>query len=183
MPPSISRNWPGVPRTVKTPVELPALARGEGPVCNWRRRSRNQTLSLACPCLGKVWRTVSKILGRSELARRRLSLTHSGGRGMLAGDGEGERAQDDRDTCTGGEDRRKWYAGIAQRAHTEGGNTVAGQIAGEEPSGHRVCYCWERLLPEADGQRRQCRASESRQGEGKHTGHRRVRRQGSDQQE
>jgi putative transposase len=39
--------------------ELPALARSANLVCNWWRRTRNQTPSVACPGWGKFWRTVS----------------------------------------------------------------------------------------------------------------------------
>jgi putative transposase len=43
---------------VNARCEPPDLARSASLVCNWRRRSRNQTPGLTCPYLGRFWRTV-----------------------------------------------------------------------------------------------------------------------------
>ena len=45
-------------RDLNAAINLAKLARSASLVCTWRQRSRNPTLSLACPYLGKFGRTV-----------------------------------------------------------------------------------------------------------------------------
>ena len=62
--------------------EPPALARGANLVCNWRRRSRNRTLSMACPYLGKFWRTVGMPKDKTPHHQRRGLERNESGEGV-----------------------------------------------------------------------------------------------------